>query len=221
MIVLAIETSTVIRSVAIVGETGVRTMKSLPAGNEERDTLISDLETVLRESEVRPAELDAIAVSIGPGMFTGLRVGLAAAKGLAFAVRKPIVPVSSLEALAASLVAPGAVVWALLDARRGEVYGAAFRLTEGLPERLTEDRLGSVENVLAGCGGATCFIGSGADRYRDRIGGIIASGARLMETGPFAGAVGKIGLIRMKQAPPADPASLVPVYLRPLQDAPA
>jgi tRNA threonylcarbamoyladenosine biosynthesis protein TsaB len=144
MLILAFDTATDVATSALVdGEEvlGERTSRAV--------TVLEDLDALLRQAGVHTRELDGLAVGIGPGSFTGVRIGLATARGLALALGVPVAGVSTLAALAAG--APGAVP--VIDARRGEVF-----ILQG------EQRVLAPENVEVQPG-AVC-VGSGAVRYR-------------------------------------------------------
>ena len=121
MLILAIETATIEVGVAIGNETGPLATLTARPGRRQAETLHPAIEDVCRTARVSFAELDAVAVDIGPGLFTGLRVGVAAAKALAAGLGLQLVTVTSLEVLgAASAPRPGMVV-PVIDMRRGEV----------------------------------------------------------------------------------------------------
>jgi tRNA threonylcarbamoyladenosine biosynthesis protein TsaB len=133
---LAIETATSVMSVAVCDERGVRAEVARPTRGADLMLLVDE---ACRAAAVDRRELDAIAVGAGPGSFTGLRIGMATAKGIAYALKRPLWAVSSLAALATSNNAPGVVV-AVLDARRGEVFAGAYRVTDGATIALADER---------------------------------------------------------------------------------
>ena len=134
MRVLAIDTSTLLGSVACVVDGELRAEVSARVRARHGETVFTLLEQVLAHAEVERDALDLIACGLGPGSFTGTRVGVAAAKGLALALDKPLVGVSTLRALA--LAAPGEVLAPVVDAHKGEVFvGVYARTTAGLEER--------------------------------------------------------------------------------------
>jgi tRNA threonylcarbamoyladenosine biosynthesis protein TsaB len=111
-------------------------------------TLLSMAEGLLADTGLTLAELDGFAVSRGPGSFTGIRIGIAAAKGLAWGAEKPVCGVSTLEAMAWHLAdRENAVLCPVMDARRAQVYNALFRSVDGVPERLCADRAISAEEL--------------------------------------------------------------------------
>lgn len=134
-------------------------------------TLLPLAEDLLKNLDLTINDIDLIAVSHGPGSFTGVRIGVAAVKGLAWAADKPVCGVSTLEAMSYNgLCAPaGSIICCCMDARRGQFYNALFEIREGIPCRLCEDRAISVEQLteeikklkksvfLVGDGAALCY----------------------------------------------------------------
>jgi tRNA threonylcarbamoyladenosine biosynthesis protein TsaB len=145
-------------------------------------TLMKMVADILANNALTAHDLEAVAVSNGPGSFTGLRIGLAGAKGLCFAGDLPVYTVSSLEATAYSLTGfaedardgekspfEGAILAPCFDALRGDVYGAVFEVRDGVPRRLREDEAQSAEEfagVLAELGRQCVIFGDGADKVR-------------------------------------------------------
>ncbi len=128
---LGIETATSIASVGIVVEDRVVAERSLPMHGSHARTLLPLVDEALAAAGVTLAALDLLAVSIGPGSFTGLRIGLSVAKGLALATGLPVVGVPTLEAYAHTAGPRSGLLCPVLDARKGEVYAAAFRWPGG------------------------------------------------------------------------------------------
>jgi tRNA threonylcarbamoyladenosine biosynthesis protein TsaB len=124
---LALETAAGAASAALYRAGELRGEERIPRERSAAAELLPAIDRLLRAAGIGPAELRAFAVSIGPGSFTGLRIGVATVKGLAFASEAPVAPVPTLAALARAAGRAEGPVVALLDARRGEVYGAAYR----------------------------------------------------------------------------------------------
>ena len=127
MYILGIETSTKTGSVAIVSEDGVIAQYSLNIEVTHSERLMSTVDRVLTDTGFQIADMDGYAVAIGPGSFTGLRIGLAAVKGLALVTGKPVAAVPTLKALAWNLPYAAYPVCPMLDARKNEVYAATYR----------------------------------------------------------------------------------------------
>jgi tRNA threonylcarbamoyladenosine biosynthesis protein TsaB len=117
---------------------------------------------------IGPHDLDAVAIGAGPGSFTGLRIGMATAKGIAFAAKCPLWAVSSLGALAhAALVEEPGTIVALLDARRGEIYAGVYRRDNGRTRLAGSERVMPPADLAAFAAGATRFVGDARDRYAE------------------------------------------------------
>ena len=168
-LILTIATATPTGSVALTrGEELLAELILAPAGSHS-DYLIPVVDELLIRSGVVVEEIDAFAAVVGPGAFTGLRVGVSIIKGLAQATGKPTIAVSSLQALAMQAPDAGMPVCALLDARKGEVYAGMYQWHNGLPEPMSNESVASPETVLDSIKGNTVFIGDGCRAYRTLI----------------------------------------------------
>lgn len=160
------------------------------------------------------ADVDALAVSIGPGSFTGLRVGLALAKGLAFAGRLPLVGVPTLEALAwAADAAPGERICAALDARKQEVYAALFDASADGPRRLTPDMALRPADLAARLEPRCVLVGDASDVHGAVLG--VRAVVRPFATHhPRGGIVARLGAARLARGDADDVGALEPTYVR-------
>lgn len=140
MKILALETAAKAVSAAITGDGKVLASAYQDTGLTHSRTLMPLVELLLKNTGMALADLDAVAVSAGPGSFTGVRIGVSAAKGLAWAADKPCVAVSTLAALARNVAFCDGLVVCAMDARRQQVYNAVFEARDGVLARLTEDR---------------------------------------------------------------------------------
>lgn len=216
MKLLVIDTSTTANSIAVTedGRLLAELLVNPEAGNSA--SLMGSLDMVLRSAGITTGGLDAIGVSLGPGSFTGLRVGIAAAKGLSLATGIPVVGFSSLAMLAMNLPHASLPVCPLLDARKSEVYGALYRCG-AVPEATIRDMVARPADLLEKIGGETLFLGSGALRYRDLIVEKLGASAHFApsvchQPRASAGALLAADLLAQGKAIPAR--DLVPVYLR-------
>ena len=169
MIVLGIETSTTVCAAAVAGDGAVRADAWVDERNVHAEMLLLQVDRVLTAAGVPLKELSGIAVSIGPGSFTGLRIGLSVAKGLAYAAGIPIVAVPTLHALAARTIAeealpPGCAVLALIDARRDEAYAQLFTANEGRAVPAGDVRAEDLGMILAQTAGEEIVITGDAHR---------------------------------------------------------
>lgn len=147
MKILALESSALTASVAICEDGHVLGECTVTNGNTHSQTLLPMVESLLQTLELKISDIDLFAVSAGPGSFTGIRIGVATAKGLAFGTGKPCIGVSTLEALARRLPVPEGLVCPVMNARRNQVYTALFRYRNGVPERLMPDSAISVQEL--------------------------------------------------------------------------
>ena len=146
MKILSIESSAKAASVAVTEDGALLSQYRQASGLTHSRTLLSMAEDLLKNLELKISDMDAIAVARGPGSFTGIRIGVAAAKGLAWGASLPVCGVSTLEAMAYHLEdREGAVICPVMDARRDQVYNAKFTVTDKKLVRLCEDRAISLE----------------------------------------------------------------------------
>src|SRR3989475_11862936 len=222
MRMLAIETATPVQSVALLEDDRLLAEASYDAKGSRGGLLLPTVDHVLRKAGVAAKDLAAVAVSIGPGSFTGLRVGLATAKGLALGSGAAVVGVSTLEALAAGYEPAAEItICTLLDAYRGEVYLAVFKRRAGRLERLHADAVlapEAVKEALADAEQPVHLIGNGAARYRRQLEAALGTTIRVTERGlgpvPSPAGVARLGRNRATEgrrpASGARPASLRP-----------
>jgi len=216
--ILALDTASPSGSVALVrdGHLVGESILNLKTTHSER--LLGVVDHLLGGVGCTLDQLDALAVVRGPGSFTGLRVGMATAKGLALALEVPLVGVSSLAALAANAPFARMPVCALLDARKNEVYAGLFSCAAGRPEPLGEERVVPPETFLQGLSGEALFVGDGAERYRSLIVRHLGGGAHFVPTPlnqPRAALVAWLAADELDGAPVSPADLLAPVYLRP------
>jgi tRNA threonylcarbamoyladenosine biosynthesis protein TsaB len=172
MLILGIETATERVSVAIGGHEGVLAMFEVTRGRRHAETLTPAIDFVCRQADVTLDEISVVAVDVGPGLFTGMRVGLASAKAIAQALRVPMIGISSLDLLAYPLRRTDKVIAAVIDARKGEVFRALYRQVPGGIQRVTEPRAGRVDDLIADLlarSQEVVCVGDGALRYREEI----------------------------------------------------
>jgi tRNA threonylcarbamoyladenosine biosynthesis protein TsaB len=220
MKVLALETATIAGSVAIlddkkglIGEVRV----DVKVAHSER--LMPSVEWLLNASGLSINDIDAFAVSIGPGSFTGLRIGLSTAKGLAFSTGKPLVPVKTLDAFARTLVYCSYTICPMLDARKNEVYAGLYRWEDDLCKKIMSGTAISPEallNEIKG-NGPVLFTGDGTLKYRKVIEETLKKDAVFAPSyrmSPSASSVAEIAFETLEQGDLPDPVSIIPFYIR-------
>ena len=166
MKILSVDSSALVASVALCEDENVLAEYTINNGNTHSETLLPMIESVLGFFELGANEIDMFAVSAGPGSFTGVRIGAATLKGLAFGFGKPCVEVSTLEAIAYNLRLHRGLICPVMNARRGQVYTAVFRSNGETLERLMPDAAISIEEldiILANYGEDVCLCGDGYD----------------------------------------------------------
>lgn len=218
MLILGIETVTDQVGVAIGGHEGVLGLVEVCRGRRHAETLTPAIEFVCRQAHVALAEIGVIAVDVGPGLFTGMRVGIAAAKALALALRVPMIGISSLDLLAFPLRYADRSVCAVVDARKGELFYACYQPVPGGLQRLTEPAIGTVDDLVADLmarGGEVLCVGDGAQRYHDEIvSGLHCEVAAQFLSHPSAAPLVQLAHARALREDWVTPNEIQPLYLR-------
>jgi tRNA threonylcarbamoyladenosine biosynthesis protein TsaB len=172
MLILGIETATAQVGCAIGAHEGVRASFSVAKGRRHAESLVPGIDFVCRQACIELDEIGAVAADVGPGLFTGLRVGVVTAKALAMALRVPVIGVSSLDLLAFPVRWTHRRIVSVVDARRGEVFYGFYRQVPGGVQRLSEQRVGTPEELCSEiqATGEDCLaVGDGALRYTDAL----------------------------------------------------
>jgi len=158
--------------VAIGGHEGVLGLFEVCRGRRHAETLTPAIQFVCAQADITLAEISVVAVDVGPGLFTGMRVGLAAGKALAQALRIPMIGMSSLDLLAFPLRHSVRTIAAVIDARKGELFYAFYKPVPGGLQRVLEPRCGKVGDLvgdLMARGDDVLCVGDGALRYHEEI----------------------------------------------------
>jgi len=216
-LILSIETAAGCGSVALT-RGGVQNGRLIAEAAVHAETghsrrLLSSVDWVMQAAGVGWSDLDAVAVSIGPGSFTGLRIGLAAAKGIVFAAGKPLIAVPTLDAVVLSCPLIDCPLWCVMDARKQEVYAACYgadRQQSSLAEAIRPELLAAKITQPA------VVAGPGLAAYHQLFAHL--EGVRLIPPALSSPSAAKIGLLaaeRLARGEISDPASAVPLYVRP------
>jgi tRNA threonylcarbamoyladenosine biosynthesis protein TsaB len=214
--IVGIETSTKAGSIALVDQGALLEEIRFSPNHPDSQTLIPSIQQLLMNHNVLLKDIRSFAVAIGPGSFTGLRVGLTAAKTLAFFNGNSVVLVPTLDALAFPLSNSDSNVTAILDARKGEVYGAIYEMA-GRMKRITEYSVGQIEEIMKGkpCG---IIIGDALVMYADRIRAAFGDAVTFSEASlwiPKAASVASLALTnRYPEFSGDDLFKIKPLYLR-------
>jgi len=179
--------------------------------------LMAMVQATLHSADVNFADLEGFAVSRGPGSFTGLRIGISTVKGLATASGKPVIGVSTLDALAMQSANASYLICSLLDARRGEVYCCRYRYSKGVLKKEMSEQLLTPERLVQEINEVCVFIGNGSVVYRDTLVNKLGELA-LFEPAAHhtirASTVAGIAIERLLSGDTDDAAAFVPVYIR-------
>jgi tRNA threonylcarbamoyladenosine biosynthesis protein TsaB len=218
MLLLALDTATETGSLALMAGDQVLMERALEGHNAYLTCLMPAVAAILKDTGKEVEELTAIAVSAGPGNFTGLRIGLATAKTLAWSLQCPLVPVPTLEALAAQLPLQPDPVGVIMDAKRGEVFWGLFRCREDRPEVLEGPLRLPVVDLPARLSLPLRLTGPGLDAHRDVLTRLLPpeiAWAPPEHRLPRAATLARLARRRLETGLTANPAQLVPTYLRP------
>ncbi len=219
MSILAIDTSSQVSSVAVASEEILRAELTMQGRLTHSETLMPHIEQVLNMADLSKEELDGVAVSIGPGSFTGLRIGLATAKAMSYALNIPLVGVSSLQALACHCPVPGVRIVALVDAQKGNAYRESYDWESGRLHVVEPLEIIPMKEFLAACAdrkGETILLGDMTERRMvaewDLPPHVRIAPPHLRM--PRAAGVAVLGLRKLAIGEKADPMDLEPVYVR-------
>jgi len=223
MLILGIETATEQVSVAIGGHEGVLGLFEVCRGRRHAETLTPAIQFILAQADIELSEISVIAVDVGPGLFTGMRVGLSAAKALAQALRIPMIGMSSLDLLAFPLRHTDRTIAAVVDARKGELFYACYRPVPGGVQRVLEPRCGRVDDLVADLlarGEDVVLVGDGALRHRAEIEADVVrcSFGEQFLSHPSAAPLVQLAHARALREEWVNPWEIQPLYLR-LPDA--
>lgn len=223
MKILGIDSSTRVSSLAIIEEEDIIAEFNISSNYKKTSSiLVLAIQDLLEKVNLKLIDLDGLAVSIGPGSFTGLRVGLGVAKGLAYATSLPLVGVNSLDSLAYSYKGIPFLICSMLECKKDELFYAVFRCLDSL-ERVIDYRCEGIESLLKRL---SCLkekiiiVGEGIRNYRQIIKNELKEKVIFIDsliTFPGGAKVALLGLERLKRGEKDNAFTLVPLYLRKAQ----
>jgi tRNA threonylcarbamoyladenosine biosynthesis protein TsaB len=219
MYILAIDTSGAALSIALLEDEVIRAEVFLNTGMNHSIHLLPAVKYVHEQAGLKTDAADLFVCAIGPGSFTGLRIGAGTIKGLAMAAGKPVVGVSSLEVLAANISPVSLHICPMLDAQRGQIYTALYKMDDDcLPIRIGEERVADVELFLKELAEKTIFLGSGAIKHAQSIRRIMPDMSILAPERHChnrAAVAGILGMKKFQEGKTSDVLTFAPRYLRP------
>lgn len=218
MLILGVTTATQQVGCAIGGHEGVLASAHSARGKRHAETLVPSIDFVRRQARIELSEISVVAVDIGPGLFTGLRVGIATAKAMAHALRVPMIGISSLDLLAWPVRHTTREIVAVVDARRGEVFHARYRPTPGGVQRVAGPSVSGPQELRAELQASDTeylLVGDGALRYADDWDMVRAEIAEQYLAHPNAASLVQLAHARAIREDFVQPWELEPMYMRP------
>jgi tRNA threonylcarbamoyladenosine biosynthesis protein TsaB len=220
MFVLGIETATRVAGAAVVNEDRLVAERFVHNRKTHSQILLPMIQQVLDDAGITPRELAGVAVSCGPGSFTGLRIGMAAAKSMAQVLQVPAAGVPTLEALAWNAAGVGGLICPILDARKQEVYTCLYKSDNGVPVPVTDPRalsLAELKDLLASLDEQVTLLGDGVPVYGEEI--LQALGQKVKFAGRInlfsrAAGVAELGRRMIEEGLTGDPLTMQPSYIR-------
>jgi tRNA threonylcarbamoyladenosine biosynthesis protein TsaB len=218
MLIIGIDTATAQVSVAVGGHEGVLASTQSLRGKQHAEVLTPAIQFTCRQARIELSEISVVAVDLGPGLFTGLRVGVASAKAMAHALNVPMIGVSSLDLLAFPVRFTSRLIVATIDARRGELFYAFYRQVPGGVQRISPHQVGSPDDLaseILAAGEECLMVGDGAQRYREVFEGL--KKIEIVEEGfahPAASSLVMLAHAQALREQWVKPWDLQPLYLR-------
>ena len=220
MLTLGIDTCCMASTAAVTDGDKLIAQTVINQNKTHSQMMLPQIEAMLNLAGIDPCDIELFAAAVGPGSFTGVRIGVATIKGMAQATQKPCVAVSTLKALAYSSAFFDGIAAPILDARRGQVYNALFDCKGGKIMRLTEDRALPLDELLAELkqlGKPTIFMGDATFVFKQEIQDVLgdkALFAPVTTSMNLGGAVAALGEEEFKNGKAVSYSELVPAYVR-------
>ena len=220
MLIFGIDTCCMAATAALVSEDVMVAQTVINHKKTHSQKMMPQIEEMFRAAELSPSDVDGYAAAVGPGSFTGVRIGVATAKAMAQAHKKPCIAVSTLEALAFASYFFDGIISPILDARRNQVYNSLFEGSANGMVRLCEDRALSLDELLdelEKSGKNVMFMGDGVPVYREEIIRVLGDRAYFapkITRLNLAGSVAELGLEKLRCGETVEYGKLVPQYVR-------
>jgi tRNA threonylcarbamoyladenosine biosynthesis protein TsaB len=219
MKILSLDSTAIVSTVAITENEKLLAQFTINNGNTHSETLLPMIESIFKAFSITASDVDLFAASAGPGSFTGVRIGAATVKGLAFDSQKNCIGVSTLEALAYNLIHVDGLVCPVMNARRKQVYTALFRIKDGKMERLMEDSaiaIAELDNHLKAYDEPVYLVGDGYDvTLTDLTHPTLPTPERLRHQSAYA--VAQVAYQAYQNGVRTTDIEMSPTYLRPSQ----
>lgn len=220
MKVLAIDTATAVGSVALMEDEKLLGEYSINNKKTHSQKLMVMIDEIMKALDIKPSDIDVFAASIGPGSFTGLRIGVTTAKALAYATNKPLVGVPTLDALAYNIVTSEFVICPILDARNSQVFTALYEVRDRGFERITEYMgipVSELVQLIVRNNKKVIFAGDAIDLHKDYFKSELEENCEFAPLGnrlQRGASVAELALMMAKEGKYTSSFELVPFYLR-------
>ncbi len=220
MKVLAIDTSTVVAAVALMDDEKLLGEYSINNKKTHSQKLMVMIDEILKDLDIKPSDIDVFAASIGPGSFTGLRIGVTTAKAMAYATNKPVVAVPTLDALAYNIVTSEFIICPILDARNSQVFTALYEVKDKRFERITEYMgipVFELVQIIIQNNKKVIFTGDAIDLHKDYFKSELGENCEFAPLGnrlQRGASVAELALMMAKEGKFTSSFELVPFYLR-------
>ena len=213
MKILAVDTSSEICSVAILENDNVIVENSLNDGKTHSENLMTIMENTLEENKIKLSDIDLIACSVGPGSFTGIRIGVSSIKAIAEVLDVPVAAVTSLEALAKNVELKDVTIVSLIDAKNDQVYAGIFDDEYNKKEEYIADSIYTVIERVKGYDNVI-FVGNAAVKYKELLDSNFENVVVAENNLQSASSVGRIGYKKHKEKDLTSADTIMPMYLR-------
>lgn len=217
MKILAIDTATSFGGIAILEDDRIIVESADSSKESHSEKLLPFIDNLLKSNRINLRDIDCFAAAIGPGSFTGLRVGIATIKGLAWSLKKPVIGISTLKALAMNIQDADKLICPLLDARKNEVYAAVYKWDGDNLAAEKEDCAILPNELIKSLNKPTVFLGDGIDIYGDIFKNALGDNAIFAPHNLWrikASNIAKLAFIEIKNGNVQPPESIMPNYLR-------
>lgn len=220
MIVLAVESSGLTASISVVTENEMLAEYTVNYKKTHSQTLLPMIDKIVKMLELNLESIDALAVTKGPGSFTGLRIGASTVKGLGLVLNKPVIGVPTVDAIAYNLYETDGIICPMMDAKRNEVYTGLYTFEDGRFTVLEEQKAVSIVDIADAVNQYkknVIFLGDGADAYKDKLNELIKvphTFAPPHLSRQRAGALGMLAVQYLKEGKHETAAEFKPIYLR-------
>lgn len=218
MLTLAFDTSSRTAAVAVLRDDTILYDSVINAGLNHSEVLMPQIDYALRQVRIKISDIDLFACTLGPGSFTGLRIGVSTLKGLVLATGKPATGVSTLAAVVLNIGTTSKLICSMIDAGRGQVYVAYFRYNnKNILQQISDEKSANPQEIINNTEKDTLFVGDGAIKYAEIIKNIKSAEVYAISDLQHyirASSVGILGRMKFTENDLLDPLTLVPAYLR-------